>query len=147
SKISNRLVDEFEESDKVTFLVKLKDKAETDEVVQSVQRKAEKNNMSAKEREFLQRSSVISELKATSIESQQHLKNVLMQEAEAGNAEDVHSYYIVNAMAVTATKDVAQKIAAFDEVEKLLPNETREIISPVEVEGDVKAPEADEEVE
>src|SRR5699024_12468220 len=39
-------------------------------------------------------------------------------------------------MAVTATKEVAQKISAFDEVEKILPNEEREIISPVETEGE-----------
>ncbi|MBO1914183.1 protease inhibitor I9 family protein, partial [Microvirga sp. 3-52] len=32
-----------------------------------------------------------------------------------------------NGMAVTATKEVAQKIAAFAEVEKILPNETREL--------------------
>ncbi|HLR04080.1 MAG TPA: S8 family serine peptidase [Virgibacillus sp.] len=136
SKVSSRLVDEFEESEKVTFLVKLKDKADTDKAVEEAQEKAESNQLSAKKSEFLQRSSVISELKTHATESQQRLDSYLTKAAEDGNAENVHSYYIVNAMAVTATKEVAQKISAFDEVEKILPNEEREIISPVETEGE-----------
>ena len=51
----------------------------------------------------------------------------LEQEAAKGNAEDIKSYHIVNGMAVTATKEVAEKIATFAEVEKILPNETREL--------------------
>src|SRR5699024_3971345 len=50
--------------------------------------------------------------------------------------ENVRSYNVVNAMAVTARKEGAQKISGFDEVEKILPNEEREIISPVETEGE-----------
>src|SRR5699024_11821200 len=50
--------------------------------------------------------------------------------------ENVRSYNVVNAMAVTARKEGAQKISAVDEVEKSLPNEEREIISRVETEGE-----------
>src|SRR5699024_3478405 len=96
----------------------------------------ESNQLSAKKSEFLQRTSVIYELKTHATESQQRLDSYLTKAAEDGNAENVRSYYIVNAMAVTATKEVAQKISAFDEVEKILPNEEREIISPVETEGE-----------
>ncbi|PAV27584.1 peptidase S8, partial [Virgibacillus profundi] len=42
-----------------------------------------------------------------------------------------NSYYIVNGIAVTATKEVAEKIATFAEVEKILPNETRELFTTV----------------
>ncbi|MGA9227041.1 MAG: S8 family serine peptidase, partial [Mesobacillus sp.] len=49
--------------------------------------------------------------------------------AAKGNVEDIHSYYIVNGMAVTATKEVAEKVASFAEVEKVLPNEMRQLFT------------------
>ena len=86
-------------------------------------------NLSAHNTKLIQRSAVVSELKATSLESQQTVKEFLEQEAAKGNAEDIESYYIVNGMAVTATKEVAEKIATFPEVEKVLPNETRQLFA------------------
>src|SRR5699024_11826793 len=80
----------------------------------------------------MQRSAVISELKSTAIESQQNVKAFLQDEVEQGNAEQLHAYYIVNGLAVTATKEVAEKVAAFTEVEKILPNENRQLISTVD---------------
>ena len=86
-------------------------------------------NLSAHNAKLIQRSAVVSELKATSLESQQTVKEFLEQEAAKGNAEDIQSYYIVNGMAVTATKEVAEKVATFPEVEKVLPNETRQLFT------------------
>src|SRR6185312_5518344 len=86
-------------------------------------------NLSAHNTKLIQRSAVVSELKTTSLESQQSVKQFLDQEAAKGNAKDITSYYIVNGMAVTATKEVAEKIATFPEVEKVLPNETRQLFT------------------
>ncbi|MUV39241.1 Bacillopeptidase [Lentibacillus sp. JNUCC-1] len=128
-KMSNRLQDVFKEQDKVTFLVKFKEKADTNKAATEGIAKAQKANLSGYRTELMQRSSVISALKTTSIESQQDVKTYVEQEIENGNADEFNSYYIVNGMAVTATKEVAKKIAAFAEVEKILPNETRELFS------------------
>ncbi|WP_164670330.1 S8 family peptidase [Virgibacillus doumboii] len=130
-KVSNRLMDQFKGNDKVTFLIKFKEKADSKKVAKEARKKAESANMTAKKAEFVQRSAVISELKSTSLESQQNVKQFLQQQAEKGNAEAIRSYYIVNGMAVTATKEVAEKVASFAEVDKILPNETRKLISAV----------------
>lgn len=144
-KISNRLSEEFDESDKVTFLIKMEGKADTDQVVEKIQDSADAKGLSSQKLEHMQRSAVISELKSTAIETQKNVKEYLQNQMDQGNAEQLHSYYIVNGMAVTATKEVAEKVAGFSEVEKILPNENRQLISTVDV--DENHPEADDDVE
>lgn len=128
-KVSNRLLESFKSDDQVTFLVKFKEKANSAQVATEAREKAEGSNLSAHNAKLMQRSAVVSELKATSIESQQTVLQFLEQEAAAGNAADIKSFYIVNAIAVTATKEVAEKVATFAEVEKVLPNETRQLFT------------------
>ncbi|WP_100011285.1 S8 family peptidase [Lentibacillus sediminis] len=140
AKVSDRLQKEFEGNDKATFLIKFKEKTDTAEVAKEARASATQANLSATKTEHIQRSAVVSELKSTALTSQQSVKQYLQQEVENGNAEDIHSYYIVNGMAVTATKAVAEKVAAFAEVEKILPNETRELFTTVT--EDAKTPES-----
>lgn len=130
-KISDRLMDEFKNDEKVTFLIKFDEKADVKKVAADVVSSAGKAKLSAHKTELMKRSAVVSELKATALTSQQSVKDFLNKEVKNGNAENVISYHIVNGMAVTATKEVAQKVAAFSEVEKILPNETRKLIKPV----------------
>ncbi|WP_082684276.1 S8 family peptidase [Lentibacillus amyloliquefaciens] len=141
NKVNERLQKQFKDNDKVTFLVKFKEKADSKKVAAEARKNAESANMTAKKAEFVQRSAVISELKSTALESQQNVKQFLQKQSEKGNAENIHSYHIVNGMAVKATKDVAEKIAGFEEVEKILPNETRTLFKPET--KDVKTPESD----
>ncbi|MGY0693223.1 S8 family serine peptidase [Virgibacillus sp. FSP13] len=128
-KVSDRLLDEFKKDDKVTFLVKFKEKADTKKVAEQAKKDASKANITAQKTELIQRSAVVSELKSTSLETQRNVTNYLEKEAESGKVEKIKSYYIVNGMAVTATKEVAQKIATYNEVEKILPNETRQLFT------------------
>src|SRR5699024_5900329 len=53
----------------------------------------------------------------------------LQTEVKAGNAADIHSYFIVNGIAVTSTEEVAREVASFEQVDKVLPNETRDLIT------------------
>ena len=101
-----------------------------------------KNNLSAHDAKFQQRSAVVSDLKSVSIESQQGVVEYLESEMASGNVEDFNSYFIVNGMAVTATKEVAEKIAAFAEVEKILPNEERQLHETI-VKADEVAPQSE----
>lgn len=128
-KVSDRLLEDFKKDEKVTFLIKFKETADTKKIAKQARSSAEKANMTTQKAELVQRSAVISELKATSLVSQRNVKDYLQQQVEKGNAESIHSYYIVNGMAVTATKEIAQKIATFAEVEKILPNETRQLFT------------------
>ncbi|KQL37290.1 S8 family peptidase [Psychrobacillus sp. FJAT-21963] len=128
-KLNSRLLENFKNDEKVTFLIKFKEKSDSLQVAEEARKNADEANLSAHNTKLIQRSAVVSELKATSIESQQTVKQFLEQEIAKGNAEDLTSYYIVNGMAVTATQEVAEKIATFAEVEKILPNETRQLFT------------------
>lgn len=115
-KVSRHLLNEFNKDEKVTFLIKFKDKANFP---------AENETSHLQEKESMHRNEVIDELKTTSADSQEDVIEYLEEQAEIGNAGDIESYYIVNGVAVTATKEVADEIGTFEEVEKILPNETR----------------------
>lgn len=130
-KINNRLQKQFKQNDKVTFLIKFKEKADTMKIAKQAEKSAKSADLTAQKTEFVQRSAVISELKSTSLESQRNVKKYLQQQKKKGNANNINSYYIVNGMAVTATKEVAKNVASFAEVEKILPNETRHLFNAV----------------
>ncbi|MFD1173866.1 S8 family serine peptidase [Oceanobacillus picturae] len=138
NKVTDRLLDTFKKDEKVTFLVKFADKADTAKVAKEAKKSTAKANLSAQKAELAQRSAVVSELKATSLTSQQNVKDFLESQLESGKVEDYKSFHIVNGMSVTATKEVAEKIATFAEVEKILPNEKRELFTTVT--EDAKAP-------
>ncbi|MFC4023693.1 S8 family serine peptidase [Oceanobacillus longus] len=140
-KVNDRLMKQFNDDEKVTFLVKFKETAEVEKVASEARESAAKESLSAQKAEHIQRSAVIAELKATSLTSQHNVKEFLEKEIENGNAENLKSYHIVNGLAVTATKEVAEKIATFSEVEKILPNETRELYTTVS--KDAETPNSD----
>ncbi|MHA6252309.1 S8 family serine peptidase [Oceanobacillus sp. CAU 1775] len=140
-KVSNRLLSNFKNDDFVTFLVKFNDKADVQKAANEAVAKANSLNQSNQSIEHIRRSAVIAELKETSFNSQQNVKAYIEKEIANGNAKDIRSYHIVNGMAVTATREVAEKIATFTEVEKLLPNEMRELYTTVT--EDAKRPEAE----
>ncbi|MEH7113937.1 S8 family serine peptidase [Neobacillus niacini] len=129
-KISTSLEKQFDENEKVTFLIKMKEQVDTANVAKEADKKASLNKATPAKAKSLKRSSIVSELKATAQETQFELLAFLQEQVEAGNAKDVHSYYVVNGIAVTATKEVMEKAASFEEVEKVLPNETRQLFVP-----------------
>ncbi|WP_339251586.1 S8 family serine peptidase [Sporosarcina sp. FSL W8-0480] len=137
SKISNFLLEDFKDEETVTFLVKFKEKADTTKVAEQARQDANKARLSAATTELMVRSAVVSELKATSLETQQNVKDFVESLMATGEVKDMTSYYIVNGMAVTATKEIAEKIASFPEVEKILPNETRELTAATKTENAV----------
>src|SRR5699024_4673172 len=73
-KISNRLMDEYKDSDLVTFLVKFDEKADTTKVAEEARKAAESAQQSSHKATLNQRSAVISELKSVSLESQANVK-------------------------------------------------------------------------
>src|SRR5690625_506830 len=127
AKLSDRLQDEFKTDDKVTFLVKFTEKADTEKAAKKAKEAGENKSLSAQKLKLTQRSAVVSELKSTSLVSQENVVELLEAELKSGNVEDFNPYFIVNGISVTANKEIAEKIASFDEVEKILPNETRQL--------------------
>ncbi|MDN4608070.1 S8 family serine peptidase [Sporosarcina highlanderae] len=135
AKVSNSLLENFKDEETITFLVKFKEKADTTKVAQQARQDAKKASLSASTTELMVRSAVVSELKATSLEAQADVKEFLEGLLETGEVKDITPYYIVNGMAVTATKEIAEKIAGFPEVEKILPNETRQLYTATKTEN------------
>lgn len=129
-KIASKVLKQFKENEKVTFLVKLKEQVDTKDVSSKAAKTAKSQKLSANNSKLLKRSSVVSELRATALQTQSNIKSYLEKQEKAGKAKDFQSFYIVNAIAVTATKDVMEQIAVFPEVEKIMPNETRQLITP-----------------
>ncbi|EMR07349.1 Bacillopeptidase F precursor [Bhargavaea cecembensis DSE10] len=141
AKLSDRLLTEFKEDEKVTFLIKFKDKADTVKAAAAAREAAKKAELSSHQTKLAARSAVVSELKATAQTSQADVKKYLNTLAKSGEAENIRPYHIVNGMAVTATKEVAEKIAGFSEVEKILPDENRQLF--VTKTPEAKAPKAE----
>lgn len=131
NKISSKVQDQFKSNDKVTFLIKMKNQVNAGNVAKKADSNSENQNLSASKAKLAKRSAIVSELRATALESQYDLLEYLQKEETAGNASAIQSFYVVNAVAVTATKEVMEKIALLAEVEKVLPNEKRQLIQPV----------------
>lgn len=138
NKVSKKLSEQFNKKDKVTFLIKFKEQVDAAEVAKKAAKEAKSQKLSANQAKLMKRSMVVSTLRAKALETQQHTKQYLEKQEKEGEAEKIQSFYVVNGMAVTATKEVMEKIAAFPEVEKVLPNETRQLIQPVST---IKLPE------
>ncbi|PAC83302.1 peptidase S8 [Bacillus sp. 7788] len=131
AKISSRLMKQFQQDDKVTFLIKMKEQTNTQKVAKEAVSRAKKQKLTAARTQYTKRSAIVSELRATSEETQQALLTYLQKEQKKKQVKEIHSYYIVNGLAVTGTKEVMEKVASFPEVDQVLPNETRQIHRPV----------------
>lgn len=127
-KLSNELLHDFTNNEKVTFLVKFKDTANLKDVVEKSEMKLEKAMLSESTKTVEKRKAVIEELKDTSETSQRNVVKYLQRAVERGKAIDIQPLYIVNGLAVTATLDVAKKISSFEEVEELIPNKRHQLL-------------------
>ncbi|PGS47731.1 protease inhibitor I9 family protein, partial [Bacillus sp. AFS041924] len=128
NKISPELEKEFANNSQATFLVKFKDQVDTVKVANEV--KAKNKQLSNVKKELVVRSSIVSELRIKSDSSQSNLKKYLKKEKLNGSVKDYESFYIVNGMAVTATEEVMNNIAAMPEVESIKPNGITKLIEP-----------------
>ncbi|MGG1228982.1 S8 family serine peptidase [Bacillus halotolerans] len=127
NKISSSLKKSFKKEEKTTFLIKFKDQADTQKAAKSAVKKAKSKKLTAAKTEYQKRSAVVSSLKVTADEAQKDVLKYLNSQKNKGNADDIHSYYVVNGIAVHASKEVMEKVAQFPEVEKVLPNEKRQL--------------------
>ncbi|MEH7125163.1 S8 family serine peptidase [Bacillus sp. JJ1773] len=127
SKISSKLQDQFANQGKVTFLIKFKEQADTAAAAKNAEKNALSQNVTPAKLKYMKRSAVLSSLRSTAFETQGPVAEFLQKMEKEGKATDVESFYIVNAIAVTATKEVMEQVAAFPEIDKILPNEIRQL--------------------
>lgn len=119
----------------------MKEQGNAKKAAQEAVSKAKDSNASltAQQMKRVKASAVVTELRSTAIETQHQLKKLLTEAEQQGSVTSFQSYYIVNAMAVTSNEEVMKKIAALPEVEKILPNRTRQLNPLVEGVAEKKA--------
>ncbi|MGM0827682.1 MAG: S8 family serine peptidase [Bacillota bacterium] len=132
NKVDSKLIKQFKDQNQVTFILKFQEQVDTYRVAIEAAEKAKKQKQTAASTKLQVRSAVVSTLRNTAMENQTEVMDYLEKAKEKGEVKSVQSFYVVNAIAVTATKDVMDKLAAFPEVAKILPNETRQIITPIQ---------------
>jgi bacillopeptidase F len=133
NKISKKVLINFEKDETITFLVKFKDQVNLEPVVDETVKKAKQQEMTSFQTKLRKRSAIVTHLQANAEENQYSVKKYLNKEKNEGHVKKIESFYIVNAMAITATKDVMESLASYPEVDKILPNEKRKIIEPEQV--------------
>lgn len=136
AKVDKDVTSQFKADEQVTYLVKLKEQADTKKAAETAVEKAKKQSasLSAKEEKRIQNSAVVSDLRVTADATQANLLDYLKQAKDKGVVKDYDSYYIVNALKVTSSKEVMEDLAASEEVEKILPNRERKILEPAKTE-------------
>ncbi|MGB2991883.1 MAG: S8 family serine peptidase [Paenisporosarcina sp.] len=132
NKIDSKLIKQFKDQDQITFLLKFKDQVDTNLIAIEATEKAKKQKLTEASTELQVRSAIVSTLRNTAMETQTEVTDYLKQAKLKGEVKSVQSFYVVNAIAVTATKDVMNKLATYPEVAKILPNETRQLITPIQ---------------
>ncbi|MBR2564269.1 MAG: S8 family serine peptidase, partial [Paenibacillus sp.] len=125
SKVNAKLTKEFEGSEYVTYLVKMKEQVDTAAVSKQAMEKATIAKETPSATKLSVRNSVVSSLRETASRTQYAIEHYLEKEIDLGKVKEYKSYFIVNSLAVTSTKEVMEQIASLPEVEKILPNETR----------------------
>eukprot|EP00130_Batrachochytrium_dendrobatidis_P008490 XP_006683365.1 hypothetical protein BATDEDRAFT_93128 [Batrachochytrium dendrobatidis JAM81] len=147
-KISAQFLNEFSsDEEKLTFIIKLKEQTDTEVAAEAAKAKAEQSRASLQDIELNQHKAVISALKDTSEQSQQDVLGYLEEQEELGNATNIKPYYIINGIVVTATKEVAEEVSTFTEVEKILVNETRNLHETTKSEENVSVQNAAQNIE
>ncbi|MGM7700842.1 S8 family serine peptidase [Pseudalkalibacillus sp. Hm43] len=126
-KVSEKLETQFKDQEQVTFFIKFNEQVDTKKVAKNAVDKAEKQKLTPYKKELAQRSAVVSALRSTAIGTQGNVKQFLDKQKTNKAVKDYQSFFIVNAMAVTANKEVMEQLAAFPEVAKVLPNEVRQL--------------------
>ncbi|GGA41076.1 S8 family serine peptidase [Paenibacillus physcomitrellae] len=124
-KVDPKLNKQFDQSEYVTYLVKMKEQTDTTSVSRQALQKASLQKATPSAAKLSARSAVVSSLRATASQTQFSLEQYLDDAKEAGKVKTYKSYFIVNALAVTSTKEVMEAIAKRGEVDKILPDETR----------------------
>lgn len=124
SKIDKAVRTIFQEKNKASYLIKLKTQVDTQAIAQKTLRSLSKD-VTPYQAKLLKRSAIVSSLRETANKTQQPLIELLNQEKKDGKVDSFLSFFIVNGLSITSTKEVMEKLAKFPEVEKVLPDNVR----------------------
>lgn len=141
AKVDSKLNKLFNEDKYVTYLVKMSEQADTALASQKAMELASTQKATPAAAKLSARTSVVSTLRETATRTQIPIQKYLDEQKEAGGVQEYKSYFIVNSLAVTSTKEVMEELALQPGIEKILPNEER-FLQEVTVDKNASTPKA-----
>ena len=129
-KVDPKVIQAFEKNKYTTVIVELKNQADVGKIANQAREEAKKVKATRYQEKLRVRSTVVSGLQTNAEQTQDHIKNFIRQKKAEGKLKDDQSYYIVNAVSFTSTKEVLQEIAAFPEVNHIYLNEQHALPKP-----------------
>lgn len=128
AKVSDEVTAQFQKNSYVTYLVKLKEQVDVEKVSQEAYSKAVSAKATPHAQKMAMRNAVVSHLRETSIRTQAGISQYLNLKKKEGKVKEFKSFFIVNGLVVTSTKDVMEDIAKRKEVDRIDLN--HEILPP-----------------
>lgn len=122
--VSEELIQAFEEKEIVTYIVRMNEQVDVQQAKTEGQLVAKFSKSVFMDEKEVVRNHVVHSLQEISHDTQQSITSFLDKKKEASSVESYHSFYIINAIEVTSTKDVLEEIAARDDVLSVGLNET-----------------------
>jgi len=122
-KFDPKVIQAFEKDKYTNVIVELKYQADVEKIANQAREEAKKVKATLYQEKLRVRSTVVSGLQTNAEQTQNHIKNFILQKKEEGKLKDDQFYYIVNAVSFTSTEEVLQEIAAFPEVKHIYLNE------------------------
>lgn len=118
-KLDEAVRQDFQSNEFVTFLVKMREQVDLAETRAKVSSFALAQATDYETAEINIRNFMVQELQETSKDSQNRLLHYLLRAKNQGLVKEFESFFIVNSLVVTATREVAEQLAKLPEVEKV----------------------------
>jgi bacillopeptidase F len=129
-KVDPKVIQAFEKNEYTNVIVELKNQANVEQIANQAREEAKKVRATHYQEKLRVRSTVVSGLQTNAEQTQFHIKNFIREKKAEGKLKDDQSYFIVNAVSFTSTKEVLQEIAAFPEVNHIYLNEQHALPKP-----------------
>ncbi|MCE5170640.1 S8 family serine peptidase [Paenibacillus profundus] len=123
-KVDAALFEQFASQKYLTYIVKLKEQVNVEAASTLAAKYSAFSGETSAKRKQTVRSFVLNSLMETADRAQSPLLDELEAGKRSGTVQDFRAYYIVNAVAVTSTQDVMERLSTRSDVEAVTPNHT-----------------------
>src|SRR5690606_30727388 len=127
-KIDNKVKQKMDSSEEVSVIITLNDQVDASKVMKQANKKANEKKALGLNKKHMVRSEILTELKANAHQTQGPLVKLLNQEKQKGKVKKYKSYHVINAITFTGSKEVVEKIASMNEVNKIYLDEERHLV-------------------
>ncbi|PAE40345.1 S8 family serine peptidase [Bacillus sp. 7884-1] len=129
-KVDPKVIHAFEKNKFTNVILELKSQADVGQIANQAREEAKKLKATSYQEKLRVRSAVVSGLQTNAEQTQYTIQDFIRQKKAEGKLKDDQSYYIVNAVSFTSTKEVLQEVAAFPEVNHIYLNERHALPKP-----------------